>query len=93
MLGAPLAAAAEAPGRGYHWAPVAARADLPHGARIKVPRRGTLREILVGPSASAGGDLDLMGALRQAMATAGYETLKEFQKAELMVVPRQGSAR
>ena len=27
------------------------------------------------------------GALRTSMATTGYETLKEFQKAELMVAP------
>ncbi len=91
MLGAPLAAATDAPGNGCHWAPVGARADVPHSARIRLPTRGTQREVLVGPSDTADGRLDLMGALRAAMASSGYETLKEFQKAELMVIP--GGAR
>lgn len=90
MLGAPLAGATDAPGHGCHWAPVAARADVPHSARIRIPQRGTQREVLVGPSNSADGRLDLMGALRSAMAQSGYESLKEFQKAELMVIQRDG---
>src|SRR5690606_9704986 len=36
MLGAPLAAATDAPGGGYHWAPVASRADVPHSTRVAV---------------------------------------------------------
>jgi IMP dehydrogenase len=88
MLGAPLAGATDAPGRGRHWAPVAARADVPHSACIRVPQRATQREILVGPSDASDGRLDLMGSLRSAMALSGYETLKEFQKAELMISPR-----
>lgn len=88
MLGAPLAGATDAPGLGYHWAPVAARADVPHSARTKVPQIGTQTEVLVGPSASTDGALDLMGSLRTAMALSGYESLKEFQKAELMVLPQ-----
>jgi IMP dehydrogenase len=87
MLGAPLAGATDAPGRGRHWAPVAARAEVPHSACIRVPQRGTQREVLVGPSDSSDGRLDLMGSLRSAMALSGYESLKEFQKAELMVSP------
>ena len=31
--------------------------------------------------------MNLFGALRTAMATCGYETVKEFQKAEVMVAP------
>ena len=88
MLGSPLAGATDAPGHGCHWAPVGARADLPHSALVRVPQRATQREVLVGPSDSADGRLDLMGALRTAMASSGYESLKEFQKAELMIVPR-----
>jgi len=87
MLGSPLAGATDAPGRGRHWAPVAARAEVPHSACVRVPQRGTQREVLVGPSDSSDGHLDLMGALRSAMALSGYESLKEFQKAELMVSP------
>lgn len=90
MLGAPLAAATDAPGHGCHWAPVAARADVPHSACVRIPQRGSQREVLVGPSDSSDGRLDLMGALRAAMALTGYETLKEFQKAEMMVSPPEG---
>ena len=56
-----------------------------------MPQRGTQREVLVGPSDSSDGRLDLMGALRAAMASSGFESLKDFQKAELMIVPREGS--
>ncbi len=90
MLGAPLAAATDAPGHGAHWAPVAARADVPHSACVRIPQRGTQREVLVGPSDSSDGRLDLMGSLRAAMALSGYESLKEFQKAELIVSPPEG---
>ena len=90
MLGAPLAGATDAPGHGAHWAPVAARADVPHSACVRIPQRGTQREVLVGPSDSADGRLDLMGSLRAAMALSGYESLKEFQKAELIVSPPEG---
>jgi IMP dehydrogenase len=31
--------------------------------------------------------MNLFGALRTSMATCGYETVKEFQKAEVMVAP------
>jgi hypothetical protein len=33
------------------------------------------------------GKMNLFGALRTSMATCGYETVKEFQKAEVMVAP------
>ena len=44
-------------------------------------------EILVGPAHENDGTLNLFGALRTSMATTGYETVKEFQKAEVMVAP------
>ena len=31
--------------------------------------------------------MNLFGALRTSMATCGYESVKEFQKAEVMVAP------
>ena len=49
--------------------------------------RRRLEEILVGPAHENDGTLNLFGALRTSMATTGYETLKEFQKAEVMVAP------
>ena len=91
MLGAPLAAAAEAPGRGYHWGMSTAHPTLPRGVRVEVGVAGTLDEVVLGPSHDACGRTNLVGALRSAMATCGYEGLKEFQKAELMVAPAMRS--
>ncbi len=87
MIGSPLAAASEAPGRGYHWGMATFHPTLPRGARVRTDVRGTLEEILVGPARENDGRVNLMGALRTSMATCGYETLKEFQKAEVMVAP------
>ncbi|HWG72954.1 MAG TPA: GuaB3 family IMP dehydrogenase-related protein [Acidimicrobiales bacterium] len=87
MVGSPLAAAHEAPGRGYHWGMATFHPTLPRGARVKTTRRGSLAEILVGPAHENDGRLNLFGALRTSMATCGYGTVKEFQKAEIMVAP------
>jgi IMP dehydrogenase len=87
MIGSPLAAAVEAPGRGYHWGMATFHPTLPRGARVKTSTRGTIREILVGPAHENDGRLNLFGALRTSMATCGYESVKEFQKAEVMVAP------
>ena len=87
MLGSPLAAANEAPGRGYHWGMATFHPSLPRGARIRTGVRGTLSEILQGPAHENDGRFNLFGALRTSMATTGYETVKEFQKAEVMVAP------
>jgi IMP dehydrogenase len=87
MIGSPLAAAHEAPGRGYHWGMATFHPTLPRGARVHTGVRGTLEEILVGPAHNNDGRMNLFGALRTSMATTGYETLKEFQKAEVMVAP------
>ena len=88
MIGSPLAAAV----RG-------ARAGATTGAWPRSTRRcraapacrrtqvATLEEILVGPAHENDGTLNLFGALRTSMATCGYETVKEFQKAEVMVAP------
>ncbi len=87
MIGSPLAAAHEAPGRGFHWGMATFHPSLPRGARVRTEPRGTIQEILVGPAHDNDGRLNLFGALRTSMATCGYETLKEFQKAEVMVAP------
>ena len=87
MIGSPLAAASEAPGRGYHWGMATFHPTLPRGARVKTSTRGTLEEILVGPANENDGRMNLFGALRTSMATCGYQTVKEFQKAEVMVAP------
>ena len=87
MVGSPLASAYEAPGRGYHWGMATFHPTLPRGARVHAGRKASLEEILVGPAHENDGTLNLLGGLRTSMATTGYETLKEFQKAEVMVAP------
>jgi IMP dehydrogenase len=87
MVGSPLASAYEAPGRGFHWGMATFHPSLPRGARVEAGRKASLAEILVGPAHENDGTLNLLGALRTSMATTGYESLKEFQKAEVMVAP------
>src|SRR5947208_13113811 len=87
MIGSPLAKADEAPGRGFHWGMATFHPDLPRGARVKTHRIGALRDILVGPAHENDGQLNLFGALRTSMATTGYATVREFQKAEVIVAP------
>ena len=87
MIGSPLAAADEAPGRGFHWGMATFHPTLPRGARVQVGRLGSLAEILVGPAHENDGRRNLFGALRVSMATCGYSDLKAFQKAEIMLAP------
>lgn len=89
MLGAALARATEAPGRGWHWGPEAHHPELPRGERVEVGTAGSLEQILFGPGHTADGTLNLVGALRRAMATTGYSDLKEFQRVEVVVSPYQ----
>ncbi|MEA5053167.1 MAG: GuaB3 family IMP dehydrogenase-related protein, partial [Propionicimonas sp.] len=85
MVGSPLARATEAPGKGYHWGPEAWHPTLPRGERVKFGAIGTLQEILNGPSHTPDGTMNLVGALRKAMATTGYTEVKEFQRVEIVV--------
>jgi IMP dehydrogenase len=87
MIGSPLAGAFESPGRGYHWGMATFHPTLPRGARVYAGVKASLEEILLGPAHENDGTLNLFGALRTSMATTGYETVKEFQKAEVMVAP------
>ena len=87
MIGSPLAAASEAPGRGYHWGMATFHPTLPRGARVQTVTRGTPEEVLLGPANENDGRLNLFGGLRTSMATCGYVDVKEFQKAEVMVAP------
>src|SRR5690606_1983839 len=50
MIGTPLAAATEAPGRGYHWGLQAMHPTLPRANRVPVEPRGSFEEILFGPA-------------------------------------------
>jgi IMP dehydrogenase len=87
MIGSPLSSASEAPGRGYHWGMATFHPELPRGTRVRSGVKGTLEDILLGPAHENDGTLNLVGGLRTSMATCGYENLKAFQKAEVMVAP------
>jgi len=54
---------------------------------VRAGVKGTLQDILLGPAHENDGTLNLLGGLRTSMATCGYENLKQFQKAEVMVAP------
>lgn len=79
MIGAPLAASSDAPGKGTHWGMAARHPDLPRGERIRVRTDATLPERLAG----------LAEGLRRSMATCGYTDVKDFQKAALVIASAQ----
>ena len=85
MVGSPLARAEEAPGQGFHWGPEAWHDSLPRGARAHFATVGSLEQILLGPSTVPDGTMNLVGALRKAMATTGYTDIKEFQRVEVVL--------
>lgn len=87
MMGAPLARAVEAPGRGWHWGSEATHAELPRGYRVRVGTAGTMKEILYGPSDRADGTLNFVGALKRTMASTGYAEVKDLQKVQVVVSP------
>ena len=87
MLGTPFAQAEEAPGRGYNWGMANSHPDLPRGTRIKVGTKGTLQQILYGPTSVTNGTQNLIGALRVGMGMCGAYTIRDLHKAEMLVAP------
>ncbi|MEY3470249.1 MAG: hypothetical protein RLZZ575_709 [Actinomycetota bacterium] len=87
MIGSALARSTSAPGLGKHWGVEAVHKDLPRGQVVELGTVGTLEQILFGPSTNAQGNLNLVGALKKAMATTGYSDLKELQRIEIVVNP------
>jgi IMP dehydrogenase len=87
MLGSPFAQSEEAPGRGYHWGMATPHPSLPRGTRIKVGTRGSLKQILFGPTSLTDGTQNLVGALRVAMGMLGARNIKELQQAEMVIAP------
>ena len=87
MLGSTVTTAEEAPAQGNHWGMATFHSELPRGARVSTGKLGTLKEILLGPAHDNDGRRNLFGALRVSMATTGHASLREFQKAEVMVAP------
>src|SRR5690349_19442000 len=86
-VGSALARAKGAPGRGFHWGMATFHPSLPRGTRVSTKQDGTMEEILLGPAKENDGTFNLMGALKTSMATCGYEDIRSFQRAEVMVAP------
>jgi IMP dehydrogenase len=89
MLGDALASAAEAPGGGLYWDATASHPRVPRSAVVDLAvgddDRPTFEELLVGPTADPSGERNLFGAVRRVMGKCGYSSVKEFQKAELII--------
>ena len=73
------------PGRGWNWGLAAGHHALPRGGRVRVGTVGTLEEILLGPAGDHSGTTNLLGGVRKAMALTGHASVKEMQKADLVV--------
>jgi IMP dehydrogenase len=85
MIGSVLARATDAPGGGTHWGSEAWHPNLPRGERHTMNQVGSIDQILNGPATRGDGTMNLVGALRKAMATTGYSDLKEFQRVEMII--------
>jgi IMP dehydrogenase len=87
MIGSPIARAAEAPGRGFHWGMATPSPVLPRGTRIRVGTTGSLEKILRGPAGLDDGTQNLLGCIRTSMGTLGARTLREMREVEVVVAP------
>jgi IMP dehydrogenase len=87
MIGSPIARAAEAPGRGFHWGMATPSPVLPRGTRIQVGTTGSLETILRGPACLDDGTQNLLGCIRTSMGTLGARTIREMQQVEVVVAP------
>ena len=87
MLGTPFAQAEEAPGGGYNWGMANPHPELPRGTRIKVGTKGSLQQILYGPTSETDGTQNLVGALRAAMGMCGAYTIRDMHKADMVIAP------
>jgi IMP dehydrogenase len=92
MLGAALANASDAPGGGQYWDSTASHPRLPRSAVVDSVRgpgaQPDLAQLINGPAIDPSGTVNLFGALRRSMAKCGYSSVKEFQKAELVLTTR-----
>jgi IMP dehydrogenase len=87
VFGSILTRAEEAPGKGYHWGMSQPSATLPRGTRIKTGIKGSLEKIMLGPSTVTDGTENYVGALRNAMGVCGAVSVREFQKARMVIAP------
>ena len=54
---------------------------------MKVGVKGSLKEILFGPTSLTDGTQNLIGALRVCMGMVGASTIREMHNAEVIVAP------
>jgi IMP dehydrogenase len=87
MIGTPFAQAEEAPGRGHNWGMAAPHAALPRGTRVNVGVKGSLEQILYGPTSVTNGTQNLLGALQGCMSYLGAMDIREMHSAEMVVAP------
>ena len=86
MLGTPLGGGHRGPGARLELVDDRAPSDSAEGpASSRCERLASLEVLLTGPATDGTGRLNLAGALRRSMALCGYESVKDFQKAELVV--------
>ena len=87
MIGTPLAQTEEAPGKGFNWGMAAPHANLPRGTRINVGIKGTLKQVLFGPTSLSDGTQNLVGALKACMGMCGALNIQELHQADMIVAP------
>ena len=87
MLGTPFAQTQEAPGKGYNWGMATPHPALPRGTRINAGTKGTLEQVLNGPTSRTDGTQNLIGALRACMGMCGTFTLRDLHRAEMVIAP------
>ena len=87
MLGTTFAQAEEAPGLGYNWGMASFHAALPRGTRINVGSKGSLEQILFGPTSVTDGTQNLAGALSAAMGMCGAFDIRDMQQADMVIAP------
>lgn len=87
MIGTPFAQTREAPGKGFNWGMATPHPALPRGTRINAGIKGTLQQVLFGPSSRTDGTQNLMGALRVCMGMVGAFTIRDMHQVELIEAP------
>ncbi len=87
MLGTPFAQTQEAPGKGFNWGMATPHPALPRGTRINAGTKGTLEQLLFGPTSRTDGTQNLISALRVCMGMCGAFTIRDFHRAEMVVAP------
>ena len=88
MIGTPFAQTTESPGQGYNWGMASPDPVLPRGTRVNPGIKGSIEQVLYGPSSKSDGTMNLVGALRTCLGYVGAFNIREFhQKAELIHAP------